>query len=75
MNVLTGGAQKLKASVHLKLVGVRDQINCGLILQAREEAAVKWLLREEGAAEVQVAGHHIHINVGGELPQEGLEAI
>jgi hypothetical protein len=45
MNVLARGAQKLKASINLKLVGVRDQINCGLILQPREQAAVKWLLR------------------------------
>ena len=75
MNVLARSAQKLKASVHLKLVGVRDQINCGLVLQPGEEAAVQWLLRQEGAAEVQVARHHVHIYVGGELTQEGLEAV
>jgi hypothetical protein len=45
MNVLARSAQKLKASIHLKLVGVRDQINCGLILEPREQAAVQWLLR------------------------------
>jgi hypothetical protein len=46
-----------------------------VLLKAGKEAAVKGLLRQEGAAEVERPGHDIDIDRGGKLVQEALEVV
>jgi hypothetical protein len=61
-DVLARSSQKRESSIDLESVRIGHKVERVVLLKAGKEAAVKGLLRQEGAAEVERPGHDIYID-------------